>query len=371
MKQFILSVCLLSCFSGVFAQTFVTLPAGGGNLKCSISQQIGITDVKIAWNAPGVKGREGKIWGTTVVHYGFQNLGFGTAKESPWRAGANENTTMSFSTDVSIEGKPLAAGKYGFHIAVYPDSCTLIFSKNSTAWGSFFYNPAEDALRVTVRQQKDIAQSREWLAYEFQDQTENSATVALLWEHWRIPFKVTVDLNKTVVDNLRRELQSDKGFTYENWMAAAQFCLQKGYNLEEALTWADNAIKPFAGVETFTTISLKSQIEEKLGRTADAEATMKKALDKATVMELHQYGRQLITQKKPEKAMEIFELNHTKNGDAWPVHVGLMRGYSATGDLKKALEHAKKALTQAPDDLNRKNLEAAIKTLSEGKALVQ
>ncbi len=82
---------------------------------------------------------------------------------------------MWFSTDVNIEG--LAAGKYGFHIAVYPDSCTLIFSKNSTAWGSFFYNPAEDALRVTVRQQKDIAQSREWLAYEFQDQTENGATI--------------------------------------------------------------------------------------------------------------------------------------------------------------------------------------------------
>lgn len=371
MKQRLLLFFLFAGIVGIHAQTFVSLPAGGGNLKSSAYQQIGITDVKISWNAPGVKGREGKIWGTPIAHYGFQNLGFGTSKEAPWRAGANENTTIWFSTDVSIEGKTLAAGKYGFHIALYADSCILIFSKNSTAWGSFFYKPEEDALRVTVRQQKGLPQSREWLIYSFEDQSENSATIALLWEHWRIPFKVSVDVNKTVVDNLRRELQTDKGFVYENWYAAAQFCLQKGYNLEEALTWADNAINPFFGVETFTTISLKSQIQEKLGKTADAEATMKKAMEKANVQEIHQYGRQLITQKKPEKAMEIFALNHTKNGDTWPVHVGLMRGYSATGNLKKALEHAQKALAQAPDDINRKNLEASVKTLSEGKALVQ
>ena len=371
MKQLFLPVIFLFGIAGLFAQSSVILPAGGGNLKNSIFQQIGITDIMIVWNAPGVKGREGKIWGTPVVHYGFQNLGFGTSKECPWRAGANENTTISFSTDVSVEGKTLPAGKYGFHIAVYPDSCTLIFSKNNTAWGSFFYKPEEDALRVTVHQKKDIPQSREWLAYEFSDQTENSATIALAWEHWRIPFKVSVDVNKTVVESLRRELQGDKGFVYENWFAAAQFCLQQNYNLEEALTWADNAINPFFGVETFTTISLKSMIQEKMGRTADAEATMKKALDKASVLELHQYGRQLLGQKKPEKAMEVFQMNNKRNGDAWPVHVGLMRGYSATGDLKKALEHAKTALAQAPDYINRKNLETAIKTLTEGKALVQ
>lgn len=371
MKQLFLSLCFLFVATGLFAQATISQPAGGGNLRCGIYQQIGVTDVKINWNAPGVKGREGKIWGTAVVHYGFQNLGFGTAKESPWRAGSNENTTIWFSTDVNIEGKPLAAGKYGFHIAVYEDSCTLIFSKNSSAWGSFFYKPEEDALRVTVRQQKDLPQSRERLTFEFSDQTENSATIALVWEHWRIPFKVSVDLNKTVVEAMRRELQGDKSFMYENWFAAAQYCFQKNYNLEEALTWATNASEPFFGVPTFNTLSLKSQIQEKLGRTADAETTMKKAMDIATVSELHQYGRQLIGQKKPEKAMEIFKMNQTKNGDTWPVHVGLMRGYSATGDLKKALEHAKIAVKQAPDDLNRNNLEACVKTLSEGKAIVQ
>ena len=368
MKQLLLPMLLFISGLVAHAQVMNSLPASGGNLKSSVSQRIGITDMEIHWDAPAVKGREGKIWGTTIAHYGFQNLGFGTAKESPWRAGANENTTISFSTDVTVEGKSLPAGKYGFFIAVYADSCTLIFSKNSTAWGSYFYNPAEDALRVGVRQQKDLPQSRERLAYEFSDQTENSALIALVWERWRIPFRVAVDLNKTVVEGLRKEMQNSPGFYEQNLNGAATFCLQHNVNLDEALTWADNAINMSP---TFTNYRLKSQILEKLDKAAEAEKTMTAALDKATVQELHQYGRQLVAEKKPAKAMEIFQLNYKKNGDTWPTHVGLMRGYSANGDVKKALEHAQIAVKQAPDDMNRKNLEGYVKTLSEGKALVQ
>lgn len=372
MKQLTLfALCCLSVIALHAQSPSVTLPAGGGNIKCSIGQRIGTTDVKINWDAPGVKGREGKIWGTPVAHYGFQSLGFGTSTAAPWRAGANENTTMYFSTDVTIEGKSLAAGKYGFFIALSADSCTLIFSKNSSAWGSFFYNPSEDALRVTVRQQKDLPSSRERLAFEFSDQTERSATVALVWERWRIPFTVSVDLHKIVIEGLRRDLQGEKGFMYENWYSAASFCLQQNTNLEEALTWADNAINPFFGVETFSTISLKAQIQEKMGKTAESEATMKKAMEKAAPFEIHGYGRQLLADKKPAKALEIFEFNFKKFNGAWPTHAGLMRGYSANGDLKKALEHAKAALAQAPDDVNKKNLESSIKTLSEGKPLTQ
>ena len=369
MKQLRLAALLLFSPLFLFAQVMNSLPASGGNLKSSTSQRIGATDMEIHWDAPGVKGREGKIWGTTVVHYGFQNLGFGTSQAAPWRAGANENTTISFSTDVSIEGKPLAAGKYGFFIAVYPDSCTLIFSNNSTAWGSFFYNPEEDALRVTVRQQKEIPQSRERLAYEFSDQTENGTVIALEWEHWRIPFRVSVDLNKTVVEGLRKELQNSPGFYAQNWNAAANYCLQNNTNLEEALIWADNA--NIFGPVTFSNLTTKAKILEKLGKTDEAEKTMADAFDKATISELHQYGRQLISEKNPAKAMEIFEMNYKKNGDTWPTHVGLMRGYSANGDVKKALEQAQIAVKQAPDDMNRKNLESYVKTLSEGKPIVQ
>ena len=114
------------------------MPPDGGNKKAMVGERIGITDVTIHYDRPGVKGREGKIWGQ-LVHTGYADLGFGTSKAAPWRAGANENTTIEFSTDVMIEGQTLPAGKYGFFIAYDPNECTLIFSKNTTSWGSFFY----------------------------------------------------------------------------------------------------------------------------------------------------------------------------------------------------------------------------------------
>ncbi len=98
---------------------------------------------------------------------------------------------------------------------------------------------------------------------------------------------------------------------------------------------------------------------------------MSAAYEKATVLELHGYGRQLIAQQKNKEALAAFELNYQKNGDTWPTHVGLARGYSAVGDLKKALDHARKALAQAPDELNRTSLQTMVKTLEVGKALAQ
>src|SRR6476659_816247 len=186
-----------------------TLP-DGGNKKATVSERVGITDVVISYSRPGVKGREGKIWGQ-LIPAGFNDLGFGTSKAAPWRAGANENTTIQFSDDVKIEGQPLAAGKYGFFVAYDQNECTLIFSKNSTSWGSFFYDDKEDALRVKV---KPVAldKSVEWLKYEFTDETENSATIALEWEKLSIPFKVEVDYVKTQLESFRKELRSEKSF---------------------------------------------------------------------------------------------------------------------------------------------------------------
>src|SRR4051812_17268859 len=173
----------------------LTTSPGGGNKKAVVGERIGITDVTIHYDRPGVKGREGKIWGQLIAP-GFTDPGFGSSKAAPWRAGANENTTIEFSTDVMVEGKPLAAGKYGFFVAYDPNECTVIFSKNSSSWGSFFYDDKEDALRVKVKPQA-TDQSAEWLKYEFTNETANSATVNLLWEKLRIPFKVEVDLTQT------------------------------------------------------------------------------------------------------------------------------------------------------------------------------
>lgn len=350
--------------NGLFAQ-LTTMPSGG-NKKAMVGEQIGLTKVVINYDRPGVKGREGKIWGQ-LIHTGFINQGFGSAKQAPWRAGANENTTIEFSTDVKVEGQPLPAGRYGFFVAFDPNESTIIFSKNSTSWGSYYYNPAEDALRVKVKP-RVLDKSVEWLKYEFSDQTNNSAIISLQWEKLSIPFKVEVDLIATQLDIFRKELRTDKGFNWQNWDRAAQWSLQNNVNLEQALQWADSASSPtFGGNFVFQPQSTKAMLLQKAGRTAEADVLMKRALPLANMFELHQYGRRLLEQKKNKEALAIFKMNHDKNPGQFTTVVGLVRGYSANADYKNALKYAQQALPLAPDINNKNNVEAMIGKLKEGK----
>jgi tetratricopeptide (TPR) repeat protein len=344
----------------------LTVPPGGGNKKAWVGERIGITDVTIHYDRPGVKGREGKIWGQ-LVPVGFVDQGFGSSKAAPWRAGANENTTIEFSTDVNVEGKPLPAGKYALFVAYDPNATTIIFSKNSTSWGSFFYNEQEDALRVTVKPQATEPQT-EWLKYEFTDQTPNSAVVNLFWEKLRFPFKVEVDLTKTELASIRRELRSDKGFNWTAWDQAAQWALQNNTNLDEALLWADTATSAnFGGANIFQPNATKAQVLQKLGKTAEADALMKKALPMANMNEVHQYGRQLLTQKKNKEALDVFKMNYDKNPNQFTTLIGLTRGYSANGDYKTALKYAQQALPLAPNQINKTNVQTMIDKLGQGK----
>lgn len=160
------------------------------------------------------------------------------------------------------------------------------------------------------------------------------------------------------------------GFRWQESQAAAQYCLQQNRNLPEALTWAENAISmPGIGQANFTTYFTKAQILEKLSRGTEAAALMSAAMDlpNATAIQIHQYGRQLLAQVNAKEAVAVFEKNAKRFGDTWPVHVGLARGYSAQGAYEKALKHAKIALTQAPDALNRKSLEDAVARLEKGQ----
>ncbi|HEX2444034.1 MAG TPA: DUF2911 domain-containing protein [Vicinamibacterales bacterium] len=353
------------------AQT-VTLPPNGDNQRSTVTQQIGLVRVTIEYSSPDVHGpsgedRRGKIWGG-LVPYGIHDLGFNNRK-GPWRAGANENTVFTVSHPVKIEGQPLPAGRYGLHMLASETDWTVIFSKNSSAWGSFTYDEKEDALRVKVKPQK--APYREWLAYDFVDRRPDRATVALVWEELSVPIAITVDdLSSLYVANLRDELRGAAGFNWQDWNAAAQYCLLQNANLEEALKWSENAVSlQFVGQANFTTLSTKAQILDKLSRPAEAATVMATALDLpgAQPVEIHQYGRRLLTQGKAKDALAVFQKNQKRFGDAWPVHVGLARGYSAVGDYPAALKHAEIALKQAPDAVNKKSLEAAVVRLKQGR----
>ena len=331
-----------------------------------MGERIGLTDVVIHYVRPAVKGREGKIWGG-LVYTGFTDQGFGNSKKAPWRAGANENTTIEFSTPVKIEGKNLPAGKYGFFVAYDPNECILIFSKNATSWGSYYYDEKEDALRINVKP-TILDKSVEWLKYEFMDQTENSATIALQWEKLILPFKVEVDYINAQLESFRKELRTEKGFIWESWNQAAAWCLQNNVNLDQALVWADTATSPiFGGDRAFTAWTTKAQILEKLNRPADADSIMKKTISFATMNDIHYYGRQLLQQKRSKEALEIFKGNFQKYPNQFTTLMGLTRGYSANGDFKNALKYAKLALSKAPDDNNRNNVNTMIEKLKEGK----
>jgi hypothetical protein len=363
------ALCFLLAISNVNAQ-MIRIPDGGANFKSSAGRRVGVTDIEINWNAPGVKGREGNIWGTPIAPYGFTVLGYGSYMESPWRAGANESTTVSFSTDVTINGKSLAAGTYGFFIALYEDSCTLIFNKNTKGWGSYFYNKELDVLHVGTKQIKNQPESVERLNYHFIDQTDRSVTIALDWEHWRIPIEVQVDLINTTLASIRQQLSGAMGFDPPSLETAAAWCLQNNTNYEQALSWINVVTDPNLGrIQTFQALSTKAGLLNKLNQPEESAKIMQSALDNATAFEMHGYGRQLINQGKPKEAMTIFETNYKKNKGAWPTAVGMMRGYSANGDLKKALEYGKKALAQAPNEESKKGVEQNIKTLESGKTL--
>jgi predicted Zn-dependent protease len=313
--------------------------------------------------------RRGAIWGK-LVPYGMKDLGSG--KPSPWRAGANENTVLEVSNDVTVEGKPLAAGRYGLHMIPGPDEWTLILNKNSQAWGSFKYDDADDALRVVVKPHKH--EYREWLTYEFTTRKPMQAVAELQWEELAVPFTIGApSANDIYVSRLQQELTGAAGFAPAGYVAAAQFCAQHDTHLDLGLKWAEYAINPpgGGGETSFTTLSTKSQILSKLGREPEAKTVMQTAMNLPTTtpLEIHLVGRQLLAQKKVDEAMAVFEFNAKRNGDQWPVHVGLARGYSAKGDTKKALEHAKLALPQAPDALNKQSLSDMVKALEAGQSI--
>jgi hypothetical protein len=363
MTKYLLSVlCLIPYFS--FAQ-LTDLPQGG-NKRASVSEDVGITHVTITYNRPRVKGRDGKIWGT-LIPVGYTDQGFGTSKAAPWRAGANENTTIEFSTDVMIEGQPLPAGKYGFFIAYDPNESTLIFSKNSTSWGSFYYNPDEDALRVKVKPQ-NLDQKVEWLKYEFMNQTDTTAVVGLQWEKLMIPFTISTDYTNIQLTSIRNQLRSGLNGYWEVWNAAADWCVRHHTNLEEGLLWADSATSDNfgGGGRSYAALVTKSELLEDLGRTNEAKATMQKALPYGSMIDVHIYARQLLAAGKKKEALAAFTLNYNKYPGQFMTLVGMARGNSAVGDYKTALKYAQQA-EPLVDQLNKGPLEIMIDKLKNGQ----
>ncbi len=366
MKKLFYAIVAIASLQESIAQ--MDLPPVGGNPRATITEEVGITNISISYSRPDVNDREGKIWGDgKVVPYGFSTTSFITNKPTaPWRAGANENTTITFEHDVKVEGKDLKAGTYGLHMAIGADNAIVIFSNQSDAWGSFYYDEKYDALRVNV---KPVAldKSAEWLKYEFIEHGEKHCIIALQWEKLAVPFRVDVDVDNIVLKRLREQVISQKGFNSTNMIQASQWCFNKNINLEEALGWAQRAVSGFQGQKSYVSLRNLATGYEKLNRLAQADSVMTEALTMANVNQYVGYARALIPQKRSDKSLEVLQAAKTKFGDVFAVNNALVFAYSAKGDFAAAIKAAEKAKTQATSDAAKKALETQLTKLKEGK----
>jgi tetratricopeptide (TPR) repeat protein len=361
MKKFVILFSISICSLFTIAQ--MDIPSVGFNPRATISEEVGITGITIKYSRPGVKGREGKIWGS-VVPNGFATFSFvsGTMS-SPWRAGANEATIISFEHDVKVEGEELKAGAYALFMAMGTDSALLIFSKQTDAWGSFYYKQSEDVLRLKVKT-TTLDKSVEWLKYEFVEHKKESCVIAMQWEKLSVPFKVEVDVDNIVLARMRSEFTGVKSFVSANRLQASMYCFDRNINMEEALSWAQSAVtgKPF-GQSGFDAYENLANGYEKLNRLPQADSVMNEGLSIANLNQYINHGRKLIAKKRNDRALEVMLGAQKKFGDVYAVNNGLAYAYSAKGDHSKALLFANKALVQTSSPQQKNMVTANIEKL--------
>jgi|SRR5581483_1969915 len=337
--------------AAAFAQPALRLPEASP--AASVGQTIGITGIAITYHRPAVNKR--KIWGG-LVPYGVL-----------WRAGANENTTISFSTPVKIEGQPLAAGRYGMFMLPGPSQWTVVLSKFADDWGAYNYDPSEDALRVTVTPQATDS-NQERLVYTFDDLTNNSAVASLRWEKLRVPFKIEVDVPATVRASIRDELRGGKHWSSDAWAAAARFELRNG-DLDAALRDADHALD--LG-NTTNALRTKAAVLDKKGDAKGAAALRDRAKQIASEAEtLNTTAFGLIGEKKYDGAIAYvngFLTSHPDSRETWRAYCLLGQAYAEKGDAAKSREAFDKAIAASPDAASREEVQDFLNALgAEGK----
>jgi tetratricopeptide (TPR) repeat protein len=320
------------------------------------TQTIGISTVTVNYSRPAVKGRV--IWGA-LVPYGWNVQGFGSQKESPWRSGANENTVITFSHPVKVQGVTVPAGSYGLFFTINRDnSGEVVLSKDYRSWGSFWYDPAKDQLRAKI-QLRDIPNT-ELLTFDFVNLTRSTGELVLNWEKKQFPVKLEFAVDEIVMANAEEELKGPIGFTPQGYTSAANYALQNNINLEKARGWIDQAM---AQNNTFATKRIKAGLLTKAGKSGEGDKLLQDAMSTATEAELNAYGYQLLGQGDNDKAIEVFLLNtqrHPKSANVWD---SLGEGYATKGDKANAIKSFKKSLSLNPPANVKANSENFLKQL--------
>jgi len=259
---------MLKIFQLSLALMFIlSLPSFGQQLKtprpspdATVIQYVGVTEVKIDYSSPGVKGR--KIWGELVP--------FGEI----WRTGANEATTITFSDVVKVNGNELPAGTYGLHTIPSENEWEFIFSKDTKVDGSSNFNKDNEVLRIKAKPEEHHFMER--MTFLFTDVTDISASVNLLWDKLNVSFNIETNTQELFLSKAREQLSWSPTFQ------AAQYCLTNNTNLEEAYKWIEASCLIN---EVYWNTRVKAQIQNKLDMKNESIATMEKAIALGSKME--------------------------------------------------------------------------------------
>jgi hypothetical protein len=223
------------------------------------------------------------------------------------------------------------------------ESWTVIFSKMSTAWGSFTYKQEEDALRVTVKPQ--AGEMHEALTYDFADPKADSVAVTLRWEKLAVPFTVKADPAATLA-GIRNQLRNGPQYLWNGWDDAASWCADNKTNLEEALAWTGRSIQI---EERFENLMTKARILKDLERATESAAVRDKAMEIGNPQQVYFYGRQLQTQKSKAEAIAVYRAVAKRFPDHWLGHLAKARVAVADADFATAMKEAQAAQSAAPE----------------------
>ena len=222
------------------------------------TQTVGLTDITVDYSRPAVKGRA--IWGALVPY------------DQVWRTGANEATQITFSDDVTINGQPLPKGAYSLHTIPGKDSWTIIFNKVAKQWGSFTYDKAQDALRVTATPQK--SSFAELFSIGFPQVSSDTALMVICWENLSVPVTIGTNTTAKVMADATAAVAGAAATDFQTPYRAAGYAFDAG-NADQATKWLDQSLKV---KQTMANLYLKARIQAKNGDKAGAIASAESAL---------------------------------------------------------------------------------------------
>jgi Protein of unknown function (DUF2911) len=324
----------------------------------SVSQTVGISIIAVHYSRPSIRGRE--VWGT-LVPYGWDKNGSAIGLESPWRAGANENTVLHLSHTATIEGNTVPAGDYGLFFLINKDNTgEVILSKDYKSWGAFWYNPKQDQMRakITIR---DVPVSTEKLYYSFDSVGRTAAELDLNWAKKQFPVKIEFAVDDIVMENARELLNGQTAFDFQNLNAAANYALKYNTDTADAMKWVTRSLG--ANPQNYNALVAKAGLIKKAGDSLAAAKIMKDAVASANEGQLNAYGYQLLGENKFSEAIDALKLNtqkHPESANAWD---SLGEAYALSGDKKNAIVNFKKSLSLNPPPLVRANSEKYLKQL--------